>query len=152
MQGITMKITIRLALFMLVTTTALATQAPFKYPQTRKVDHVDVYHDVKVPDPYRWLEDDNAEETKQWVAAQNKVTFAYLEQIPFRKQLFDRLWRLYEYERYSAPSRKGPYYFFSKNTGHQQQSVLYIQRGFDGKPEVLIDPNEWSKDGSVRLT
>ena len=147
-----MKFKLLLGLVMLLTSSALVAQAPFKYPATRKVDHVDVYHGVQVPDPYRWLEDDNADETKQWVAAQNKVTFAYLEQIPFRKQLFDRLWELYKYERYSAPSRKGPYYFFSKNTGHQLQSVLYIQRGINGTPEVLIDPNEWSKDGSVRLT
>ena len=121
------------------------------YPDTRKSDHVDTYHGVSVPDPYRWLEDDNSAETAAWVTAQNKVTFGYLEKIPFRKGMHERVRALNKYERYSAPSRKGPYFFFSKNAGLQNQSVLYIQKGFSGASEVLIDPNLWSKDGTTRL-
>jgi hypothetical protein len=101
---------------------------PLDYPQTRKVDHVDTYHGVKVPDPYRWLEDDNSPETAQWVEAQNKVTFGYLEKIPYRAPLKARLDALFDYPKYSAPSRKGDHFFFSKNQGLQNQSVLYIQK------------------------
>src|SRR5687767_12609200 len=78
----------------------------FEYPTTRKTDHVDKYHGVEVPDPYRWLEDDNSKETGEWVAAQNKVTFGYLEKIPFRAAMHDRVLKLNEYEKYSAPARK----------------------------------------------
>ena len=129
--------------------TLLAQSLP--YPKTRKVDHVDTYHGVKVPDPYRWLEDDTSAETAAWVEAQNKVTFGYLDRIPFRKALYERLRELNKYERYSAPSRKGPYFFYSRNAGLQNQNVLYIQRGLDGKAEVLLDPNTWSKEGTTRL-
>src|SRR5262247_4259838 len=91
----------------IVTTTLVAQQANAPaYPQTRKVDHVDTYHGTKVADPYRWLEDDTSSETAAWVEAENKVTFPYLEKIPFRKPLFDRVLQLNYYERYSAPSRK----------------------------------------------
>ncbi len=121
------------------------------YPKTRKVDHVDMYFGVKVPDPYRWLEDDNSPETAKWVEEQNKVTFAYLEKIPFRRQIKERLERLYNYPKYSAPFRRGDYFFFSKNDGLQNQSVLYTQKGLDGKPEVLLDPNKFSEDGTSRL-
>ena len=131
---------------------AVAAQSGLTYPVTRTVDHVDVYHGTKVPDPYRWLEDDTSPETKAWVEAQNKVTFAYLDKIPYRAQLTERLKRLYDYEKYSAPARKGDDFFFRKNDGLQNQSVLYIQKGIDGKPEVLIDPNTWSKDGTTILT
>ncbi len=134
----------------LATTAVVAQQ--FTYPATRKTDHVDTYHGVTVPDPYRWLEDDNSAATAAWVAAQNKVTFGYLESIPFRKTLQARVKELNKYERYSAPSQKGPYFFFSKNMGLQNQNVLYIQKGLEGTPEVLLDPNEWSKDGTTRLT
>jgi prolyl oligopeptidase len=114
-----------------------------QYPTTRKVDHVDTYHGTKVPDPYRWLEDDTSAATAAWVDAQNKVTFPYLEKIPFRDDLQRRVKELNDYEKYSSPSRKGPYVFFRKNDGLQNQSVLYIQRGMEGTPEVLIDPNQW---------
>jgi prolyl oligopeptidase len=140
-----------LAFGMLVTASALAAQSPLEYPVTRKIDHVDTYHGMKVPDPYRWLEDDTSAETAAWVEAQNKVTFAYLEKIPFRAQLTKRLMDLYDYAKYSAPSRKGDYFFFRKNDGLQNQSVLYIQQGLEGKPEVLLDPNEWAPDGTVLL-
>src|ERR1041384_8163306 len=98
------------------------------YPKAAKVDHVDVYHGTKVADPYRWLEDDTSAETAAWVEAENKVTFAYLDQIPYRQQLLTRLQSLYNYAKYSAPSRKGDFYFFRKNDGLQNQSVLYIQK------------------------
>jgi prolyl oligopeptidase len=139
---------------LLVMTIAAELQAEaqeLQYPVTRKVDQVDDYFGVKVPDPYRWLEDDYSEETKRWVEAQNKVTFAYLEKIPFRKQLGERLEELYNYPKYSAPSRKGKYYFFSKNDGLQNQAVIYIQERLDGKAEVFFDPNKLSADGTVRL-
>jgi len=126
-------------------------QRPLDYPQTRKVDHVDTYHGVQVPDPYRWLEDDNSPDTAKWVQAQNAVTFGYLEKIPYRKALFDRLYSVNNYPKYTAPSRKGPYYFFSMNTGTQNQNVLHVQKGLDGAPEVLLDPNTWSDDATVRL-
>ena len=133
----------------------LSAQTPtssLTYPMTRKSDHVDTYHGTKVPDPYRWLEDDTSAETAAWVTAQNNVTFPYLEKIPFRAALTDRVIKLNDYEKYSAPSQKGPYFFFSKNSGLQNQSVLYIQKGADGTPEVLIDPNTWSTDGTTRLS
>jgi prolyl oligopeptidase len=122
------------------------------YPITRKSDHVDTYHGTKVPDPYRWLEDDTSAETAAWVAAQNKVTFPYLEKIPYRAALTARVLKLNDYEKYSAPAQKGPYFFFSKNSGLQDQSVLYIQKGLAATPEVLIDPNAWSADSTTRLT
>jgi len=122
------------------------------YPQTKKVDHVDTYHGVAVPDPYRWLEDDNSAETAAWVEAQNKVTFGYLEQIPYRAAIKARLEALYNYPKYDAPRRKGDRFYFRKNDGLQNQSVLYVQTGLDGAPEVLIDPNAWSADGTTRLT
>ena len=132
-------------------TSALVAQQRLQYPASRKTEHIDTYHGVQVPDPYRWLEDDNSPETAAWVEAENKVTFPYLEQIPYRKQLHDRVEQLNNYEKYSAPSHKGPYFFFSKNEGLQNQSVLFIQKGFTGTPEVLLDPNTWSQDGTVRL-
>ena len=122
-----------------------------EYPVTRKSDHVDVYHGTKVPDPYRWLEDDNSPETANWVEAQNKLTFGFLERIPYRAQMKARLEKLNNYPKYSAPSRKGDYFFFSRNEGNQNQSVLYVQKGLDGAPAVLIDPNQWSADGTTRL-
>ena len=127
-------------------------QQGWHYPVTRKVDHVDTYHGTRVPDPYRWLEDDNSPETAKWVEAQNRVTFGYLEKIPYRTQLKARLKKLYDYPKYSAPSRKGGLFFFNKNEGTQNQSVLYVQKGLDGQPEVLLDPNQWSTDGTTRLT
>jgi prolyl oligopeptidase len=147
-----------LVLFALAVASAWRAEATFaqaaqglQYPATKTVDHVDTYHGTKVPDPYRWLEDDTSAETAAWVEAQNKVTFAYLDKIPYRAQLTRRLNALYNYAKYSSPSRKGEYYFFSKNDGLQNQSVLYIQKGLNGTPEVLIDPNTWSEDGTYRL-
>lgn len=126
-------------------------QESLKYPVTRKVDHVDTYFGTKVPDPYRWLEDDTSAETAAWVEAQNSVTFGYLEKIPYRGAIKNRLENLFNYPKYSSPSRRGEYFTFSKNDGLQNQSVLYIQKGLNGTPEVLIDPNKFSADGTARL-
>jgi prolyl oligopeptidase len=123
----------------------------FTYPPARKADQVDVYHGTRVPDPYRWLEDDMSKETAAWVEAENKITFPYLESIPNRAQLQARVKQVSDYPKYSSPSRKGPYYFFSKNDGLQNQSVLYIQKGLDGTPEVLLDPNTWPGSPTTRL-
>ncbi len=125
--------------------------ADLVYPETKKVDQVDDYFGTQVADPYRWLEDDNAENVKAWVQAQNEVTFGYLEQIPFRGIVKERLLELYNYPKYSSPFKAGDYYFFYKNDGLQNQSVLYIQKGLDGEPEVFIDPNVLSADGTVRV-
>ncbi|HEV8537577.1 MAG TPA: prolyl oligopeptidase family serine peptidase [Bacteroidota bacterium] len=123
-----------------------------QYPVTQKVDHTDTYFGVQIADQYRWLEDDTSAETAKWVEAENNVTFGYLEKIPFRSKIKERLEQLYNYPKYSAPFRKGENFFFYKNDGLQNQSVLYIQKGLDGKPEVLIDPNAFSTDGTARLT
>ncbi len=121
------------------------------YPQTRKDNQVDDYFGTKVADPYRWLEDDNSAETAKWVEAENKVTFAYLEKIPYRAQVKARLEKLFDYPKYTAPFRKGEYLFFSKNEGLQNQNVEYVQKGLEGAPEVLLDPNQFSADGTSRL-
>jgi prolyl oligopeptidase len=135
-----------------VVVSAVVLAQQLAYPHIKKVDHVDTYHGTKVPDPYRWLEDDTSAETAAWVEAQNQVTFPYLEKIPFRQPLLKRVIELNDYEKYSAPSRKGPYFFFRKNEGLQNQSVLFVQKGLAGTPDVLIDPNAWSSDGTVQLT
>jgi prolyl oligopeptidase len=122
-----------------------------KYPVTKKVDQVDDYFGAKVADPFRWLEDDNAEEVKQWVKAENDVTFGYLAKVTFREKIRKRLTDFYNYPRYSSPMRAGEYYFFYKNDGLQNQSVIYVQKGLEGKPEVFIDPNALSADGTVRV-
>ena len=147
--------TMPLAVATLVTSLTLAA-APLAaqkltYPQTKKVDQVDTFFGVKVADPYRWLEEETSPETAQWVEAENKVTFAYLDRIPYRDALKARLSKLQNYARFSAPSRKGELYTFTKNDGLQNQSVIYIQKGLDGTPDVLLDPNKFSADGTTRL-
>jgi prolyl oligopeptidase len=121
------------------------------YPSTKKVDHADTYHGVRVADPYRWLEEERSPETARWIEEQNRVTFAYLERISYREQLRKRLESLYDYPRYTAPSRRGDYFFFYKNDGLQNHSVLYVQKGLKGEHEVLIDPNKFSDDGTTKL-
>ncbi|MCF8234390.1 MAG: prolyl oligopeptidase family serine peptidase [Bacteroidales bacterium] len=123
-----------------------------KYPDTKKVDTVDVYYGVEVPDPYRWLEDDRSKETQAWVKDQNKVTDKYLDQIKFRDELNERLTEVWNYPKYGVPFRKGGYIFFFKNDGLQDQSVLYIQEDLDAEAEVLLDPNTFSEDGTVALS
>ncbi len=120
------------------------------YPDTRKGEVVDNYFGTDVPDPYRWLEDDLSEETGNWVASQNKVTDAYLEQIPYREALRARLEKLWNYEKVSAPFNRGQHTYFYKNDGLQNQSVLYRQKG-EGEPEVFLDPNRFSADGTTSL-
>jgi len=123
-----------------------------KYPVTQKIEVVEDYHGTKVSDPYRWLEDTNSPETAAWVEAQNRVTFAHLETIAARERIRSRLTELWNYERYTAPSRKGGLYFYFRNDGLQNQSVLYVQPSLDAEPRVLLDPNTLSADGTVALT
>ncbi|MBX9626848.1 MAG: prolyl oligopeptidase family serine peptidase [Gemmataceae bacterium] len=127
---------------------------PLKYPETKTVDQVDDYHGTKVQDPYRWLEDDvrTSEDVAAWVEAQNKVTQAYLNSIPWRGAIEKRITALYDYEKYGIPSKIGGKYFFTKNDGLQNQSVLYVQDKLDGPARVLLDPNSWSKDGTIALS
>jgi prolyl oligopeptidase len=122
------------------------------YPKTKTQDQTDEYHGVKVADPYRWLEDDRSEETAAWVKAQNEVTFGYLAKIPFKDKIFVDIEKAYNYPKYSAPAKKGSYFYFYKNDGLQNQAVLYRQKGLKGAPEVVLDPNKLSADGTTRLT
>jgi len=126
--------------------------APLAYPQTRQVSHTDNYHGTVVSDPYRWLEDDNAPETKAWVEAQNAVTFGYLEGIPEREPIKARLTELWNYERWGLPEKKGGRYFVTRNDGLQNQSVLYALDSLTAEPRVLLDPNTLSADGTIALT
>jgi len=123
---------------------------PVTLPETRKEVVTDTYHGKNVEDKYRWLEDDLSEETGDWVEAQNEVTFGYLEQIPFRDAVRDRLEELWNYEKFSAPFQEGDYTYFYKNDGLQNQSVLYRQKGGE-EPEVFLDPNGFSKEGTTSL-
>ncbi|WP_243315981.1 prolyl oligopeptidase family serine peptidase [Geothrix paludis] len=131
--------------------TALMAQAPLQYPATRKADVVDDYFGTKVTDPYRWLEDDHSAETAAWVEAENKVTRAYLAQIPERKAIEARMTRLWNYEKYGAPSKHGKYYVYSYNSGLQNQAVVYLTERLEEKGRVLFDPNALSQDGTVAL-
>ena len=121
------------------------------YPVTTKVEQVDDYFGTEVADPYRWLEDDNSQETAEWVTAQNKVTFGYLEQIPFRDKIKQRLEQIWDYPKYGTPFKQGDNYFFFKNDGMQNQYVMYKRTSLDAEPEVFLDPNTFSEDGTVAL-
>lgn len=120
------------------------------YPKTKKVDTVDTYFDTEVKDPYRWLEDDRSKETEAWVKEQNKTTYGYLDQIPYRDALKKRYEQLINYERVSPPTKRGDYVYYTKNDGLQNQSVIYRQKG-DEKAEVFLDPNTFSEDGTISL-
>jgi len=122
-----------------------------KYPETKKVDVVDDYFGTKVRDSYRWLEDNDSPEVARWVESQNKVTFTYLERIPYRAQVKDRLMKLFNYPKFGAPARRGEWFIFSKNDGLQNQAVYYIEKGLDGTPDVVLDPNKFSAGGTSRL-
>jgi prolyl oligopeptidase len=123
-----------------------------EYPETYKdTTVIDEYFGVRVADPYRWLEDDLSQETAEWVQAQNKVTFGYLEQIPFLNQLRSRIQELWDYEKVSAPFKEGDYIYFYKNDGLQNQSVLYRQKEGEEEQEVFLDPNAFSEDGTTSL-
>ena len=121
------------------------------YPKTQKIDQIDEYFGIKVPDPYRWLEQSDSAAVKDWVKDQNKVTFNYLEQITAREHIKNRLTKLWNYEKYSAPFKEGDYYYFYKNDGLQNQYVLYRQKSLDAEAEVFLDPNKFSEDGTISL-
>ncbi len=127
-------------------------QQKINYPETKKTDVTDNYHGTQVADPYRWLENDTSAETAAWVEAQNKVTFGYLEQIPFREQIKNRITKIWDYPKYSVTFKKGNRYFYFKNDGMQNQSVLYVQESLEAEPKVLLDPNKFSDDGTVALS
>lgn len=121
------------------------------YPDTRRGEVMENHFGTEVPDPYRWLENDTADDTKAWVAEQNNVTDDYLKQIPFRNAIYSRLEKLWNYEKFSAPFKEGGYTYFYKNDGLQNQSVLYRQKGEDGAVQVFLDPNTFSSDGTTSL-
>ncbi|HEX3009194.1 MAG TPA: prolyl oligopeptidase family serine peptidase, partial [Bacteroidales bacterium] len=122
-----------------------------QYPVTKKVDTTDVYFGMKVPDPYRWLEDDNSEETKAWVKAQNEVTSGYLKKIPFREKIRERFTKMWNYERQSFLKKESGIYYFDGNNGLQNQNVIYYKKSLDSESKVLLDPNTLSKDGTSAL-
>ncbi len=136
---------------MAVFLTVVAYGQSLEYPVAKKVDQVDTYFGVKVADPYRWLEDENSPETAGWVKEENKLTFRYLDNIPFRARLKGRLEELFNYPKYTAPFKNGKLFFFYKNDGLQNQSVLYYQEGLKGIPHVLLDPNTFAANGTTRL-
>lgn len=123
------------------------------YSSTKKNNHLDQLHGIEVSDPYRWLEEDvrESKDVAEWVVAKNQETSAYLESIPQREAIKERLTELWNYEKYGVPSKAGSRYFYSKNDGLQNQSVLYTMDSLNGMPAVLVDPNAWSKDGTVAL-
>lgn len=124
---------------------------PIAYPPSRRSDQVDTYHGHSVPDPYRWLEDPSSAETRAWIEQQNQVAFGHLKALPQVEPLRQRLRELWNYERYSVPFRRGGRYFFYKNDGLQNQSVLYTQSSLEAEAQVLLDPNSLSADGTVAL-
>ncbi|GAB5445003.1 MAG: prolyl oligopeptidase family serine peptidase [Fuerstiella sp.] len=132
----------------------LAQEKNLVYPETKTVEQVDDFHGTKVDDPYRWLEQDvrESEEVAAWVEAQNELTFSYLKQLPGRDAIEKRLTELWDYEKIGAPSKHGGRYYFYRNDGLQNQSVLFMQSSLDAEPEVLIDPNTWSEDGTIALS
>jgi prolyl oligopeptidase len=128
------------------------TNKPLVYPKARKSAQVDDYHGTRVADPYRWLEELDTDETKAWVEAQNQLTFSYLNEIPERARIKERLTKLWNYERYSAPFKRGGRYFYTKNDGLQNQAVFYVTESLEAAPRVLLDPNKLSADGTVALS
>ncbi len=126
-------------------------QGNIAYPKTEKVVQTDTYFGTKVDDPYRWLEQDTAANVKTWVDLQNKTTFGYLSKISFREKIKQRLTGLMNYAKYSSPEKAGDYYFFSKNDGLQNQAVIWFQKGIQGEPQVFLDPNTMSDDGTAAI-
>jgi prolyl oligopeptidase len=126
--------------------------AAMRYPDARRSDQVDDYHGTKVPDPYRWLEDPDSPETRKWIEAENKLTFDFLEKVPQRANIRDRIEKLWNYERFGLPTKRGKRYVYSRNDGLQNQSVLYTVASLDDEPRLLLDPNKLSKEGTVALT
>ena len=143
-----------LAAFAFAFNMSLAAQndtAPLVYPKAKTVDQVDDYHGVKVADPYRWLEDTDSADTHAWVEAENKLTFGYLDKIPYRGAIRDRLLKLWNYERFTVPEQEGGRYFYQHNNGLQNQNVLLVAESLNTEPRVLLDPNTLSSDGTVAL-
>ncbi|MEA5533002.1 prolyl oligopeptidase family serine peptidase [Crocosphaera sp. XPORK-15E] len=124
----------------------------FSYPNTPQQDIIDVYHGIEVKDPYRWLENPDSEDSQAWIEAQNKITFDYLSQISARETIKQRLTKLWDYEKYSIPFKEGDRYFYFKNNGLQNQSVLYTLKNLDDEPTILLDPNTLSQDGTIALS
>ena len=141
-----------LTLVLVAAPAAPAAASKLSYPSTKKVDVVDDYFGTQVKDPYRWLEDDNAPDTKLWVAAENAVTSAYLDRIPQRAAIRDRLTQLWNYEKFSAPGKHGNRYFYMRNSGLQPQSVLHVTDDPAQDGRVLLDPNTLSKDGTMAIS
>jgi prolyl oligopeptidase len=135
----------------LMTMFSASQTSPLIYPQARRSDQVDDYHGTKVADPYRWLEDTDSAETHAWVEAENKLTFGYLEQLPYRQDIRRRLTKLWNYERFTVPGQHGGRYFFEHNDGLQNQNVLFVSESLNAEPRVLLDPNTLSADGTVAL-
>lgn len=144
----------RFALILCLFTAGITQQMikPNNYPPARKSDQVDDYHGVKVADPYRWLEELDSEETRNWVEAENKLSFGYLAAIPERNTLKERLTKLWNYEKYGIPFKEGNRYFYTRNSGLQNQAVLYTVTALDAQPQVVLDPNSLSADGTVALS
>jgi prolyl oligopeptidase len=142
----------RFTILLAVSLVGITSFAQLNYPVTKKVEISDNYFGTTIADPYRWLEDDNSEETKNWVQQQNAVTGAYLSSIPFRDKVKERLSVLWNYPKYGAPRKEGDYFYFSKNDGLQNQSILYRQAGLKAAAEVFLDPNQFSADGTVALS
>jgi prolyl oligopeptidase len=128
-----------------------AADSPIRYPQTKKTNQVDDYHGAKVADPYRWLENPDAPESRQWIEAENKITFDYLAKIPARQKIKARLTELWNYERFGVPFKQGSRYFITRNDGLQNQSVLFSMESLGAEPKLLLDPNKLSPDGTVAL-
>lgn len=147
-----MKINYLILLGGLIMLNSCQTKSPLSYPETAKDNIIDTYFGTEVPDPYRWLENDTSKATAAWVEEQNAVTFDYLGKIPFRGALKKKLTELTDYEKYSSPFKKNGKYYFFKNDGLQNQSVLYVQETLDAEAKVVLDPNKLSDDGTVALS
>ncbi|MBA7603881.1 Prolyl endopeptidase [subsurface metagenome] len=139
--------------FLVICIIQVASASRLEYPETQRIGHVDVYHGIEVIDTYRWLEEDvrESERVREWVNAQNKVTFEYLQSLPRREQIKKRLTELWDYEKYSIPRKAGGRYYIAKNDGLQNHHVIYVMDSLDGQRRVLLNPNKWSKDGTTAL-
>ncbi len=131
-----------------------AAEPPIVYPEAKTVEQTDEFHGVKVPDPYRWMEaaPEESADLRAWIAAENKLTFGYLEQIPHREAIKNRITKLWDYEKYGTPYREGGRYFYSYNNGLQNQNVIYTMKSLDDEAKILVDPNTFSQDGTVALS
>lgn len=139
--------------FLVICIIQVASAGRLEYPETQRIGHVDLYHGIEVIDTYRWLEEDvrESERVRQWVNAQNKVTFEYLQSLPRREQIKKRLTELWDYEKYSIPGKAGGRYYIAKNDGLQNHHVIYVMDSLEGQRRVLLNPNKWSKDGTTAL-